>query len=472
MTMTDHDLLILHRHENTPDALRELVNRHIDMVHATARHQLRDPHLADDATQAVFLLLVRRAKSLPPDTIIAGWLFKATCNIAREIHRQNSRRQRREREANAMPTPNEPAFRAMAEEDRAVLHEAIARLPGTDRSAIVLHYLEGRSSAEVAAAIGASETAVRTRLFRAKDRLRTLLGRAGISITAAALAAFLETSKAHAAPAAILAQAHAIVQGTAPAASVQALVKGVLQMTLRTKQITLAGIVLMVAFFLGLLAMSLTSPANGKPATPATPASTQTAPAATSSSMPGAPLAIAQRMTPKDAVLGAYHDALAGNEDAFLAHFGGLSDDRKTIPPTDDQKSVLRAVVRVMHAFDQLLQAVGEKFGADARDGLAQRVPMQTVPDDVANSTVQMIDDDHAMVDIGNSGPGKVPVVRVGDTWLVDPAVLATLNAAAANDTEKKIDQINALTVAVRAGQFPDSASFSAAIAQVLQQKP
>ncbi len=549
--MTDRQLIDRYLTDASGDSLGEIVRRHIDMVHAAARQHSGNAALADDITQAVFLLLMRRAKSLPQEAVLAGWLYKTTWHVASEMRRQQQRRQNREREAQPMTsqaTTSAAECAAISEEDRAAVHAAIARLPVEDQSAIVMHYLEGKSSAEVAAAMKTSDAAVRTRLTRARERLRTFLRRAGVTLSAAAIAALLETSKAQAAPAALLAQVQALALGAAPAASVQSLVLGVLHMTLRAKQLATAAIVIVIALGIGLSAIALHNREQTLPwaeSAPATSVVAASAPATipTSSAiamkiiaieftgnadaeplrqrlvlhvgddfaqaavddqikrmLAGSPLlktlraemvpgenrigrgvilrfvadekddVVAAKKAAKDVVLAAYHDALTGNDEAFVMRFGLLGADGKAVALSDDQKNILRSVTRVMHAFDGLLAAVGEKFGPEARAQLNQMVPLGTDAAEVENSTVAVTDETHATVDMGNTGPGKVAVIRVGDAWLIDAGLLASLNVQMVQQAEQRLAQVNSLTAAVKAGQFPDAASFQKAIGAALQQ--
>ena len=91
--MTDHELLAQYTERHSNDAMCELISRHIDMVHAVAARELMDPHRADDATQAVFLVLMRRAPSISVKVCLAGWLFNTTRLVATQSRREARRRQ-------------------------------------------------------------------------------------------------------------------------------------------------------------------------------------------------------------------------------------------------------------------------------------------------------------------------------------------------------------------------------------------
>src|SRR5580658_2132508 len=98
----DSDLLTAYASARDPQAFRQLVQRHIDFVYASALRQLHDRHLAEDVVQAVFLLLAQKAAKIKPGTFIKGWLFNATRYVASNTRRAEIRRQIREREAAAM----------------------------------------------------------------------------------------------------------------------------------------------------------------------------------------------------------------------------------------------------------------------------------------------------------------------------------------------------------------------------------
>jgi RNA polymerase sigma factor (sigma-70 family) len=539
--MTDQELIARYVRDGSQDALGELVRRHIDMVHSAATQHAGDAALADDITQAVFLLLMRRAKSLHPDTILAGWLYKAAWHVAREMRRQNYRRQHRERETLPMTSVTQPDAAAISGEQRAAIQETIARLPAADRSAIVLHYLEGRPTAEIAIALATSDTAVRTRLTRARERLRTLLRRGGIALSAGALAAVLEASKVQAAPPAVLQKVLSLALGTAPAASVQSLVLGVIQLTARTKMLAACAIVAAIALGLGIAALVMLHdeppPPTGAAASAVAPLPAASAPAKKiiaiefagtadaaplrqalilkvgddfsetalrdqeramiaaastqlltlrTESVPGEnrlgkgyiirfiadekTAIAAARKDAKDLVLAAYRDALEGNEVQFVGRFGSLTAEGTLAPIGDDQKRLLIAVTRGMHAIDALMTAVGEKFGPEARAQLDRQMPTYIDAKAMHESTVMVSDDaQHAMVDMGTTGPGKVPVIRAGTQWYIDVGVLSTMNNGVVLQLEQRLEQIKALTAAVKAGQFQDAAAFQGAIGAALK---
>ncbi len=170
-------------------AFTQLVEHHLGLVHSAALRQVQDPALAADVTQAVFLLLARKARSFPRDVVLAGWLFRTTRFVASRALRAEHRRQRREQEAYAMQQSNPPddSWNRLAPE----LDEGLARLGAADRDALLLRFGEGRNHREVGLALGLNEEAAKKRVNRALDRLRGFFLSRGFTLTAVALGSVL-----------------------------------------------------------------------------------------------------------------------------------------------------------------------------------------------------------------------------------------------------------------------------------------
>ncbi len=98
LVMSDWDLLNEFAAKGSEDAFRQLVEHYLPQVRATAQRRLGNDHLADDVTQAVFILLARKASHLRPGTILPGWLHRTTCFVADRAGREAWRRQRRNEE--------------------------------------------------------------------------------------------------------------------------------------------------------------------------------------------------------------------------------------------------------------------------------------------------------------------------------------------------------------------------------------
>ncbi len=169
--MDDHQLLEEYALRGSDAAFTQLVERHLGLVHAAALRQVRDRALAADVAQAVFILLAQKAKTLRRGVVLTGWLFQTTRFIASRALRGEWRRQQREQEALDMQAldSTDPHWDRLAPE----LDEALAKLSGTDRDALLLRFAEGRNHREVGAALGLSEDAARKRVDRALERLRS-----------------------------------------------------------------------------------------------------------------------------------------------------------------------------------------------------------------------------------------------------------------------------------------------------------
>jgi RNA polymerase sigma factor (sigma-70 family) len=232
-------------------AFAALLRRHGPMVLAVCRRLLRDAHEAEDAFQATFLVLVHKARSLGRPEALGPWLHGVAYRAAAHA-RQAARRRARQREVAAMPVGG-PADEVVWRELRPVLDEELGRLPQKYRGALVLFYLEGKSTEEVARQLGCPKGTVLSRLARGRDRLRDRLVRRGVALSVWALVTVLAEKAAPAAVPAALAEgavkaAALTAAGQAAAgaipAGVAALTEGVLRSMLLSKLKVVAAVVL------------------------------------------------------------------------------------------------------------------------------------------------------------------------------------------------------------------------------------
>src|ERR1041385_2037541 len=98
----DLELLRAYGTNSSDEDFRTLLERHINLVYSAALRQVRNPQLAEEVTQTVFIVLARKANSLRPGTLLVGWLFRTTRFVAARAMRDEQRRQRREQEAAQM----------------------------------------------------------------------------------------------------------------------------------------------------------------------------------------------------------------------------------------------------------------------------------------------------------------------------------------------------------------------------------
>lgn len=187
-------------------AFRQIAGRHLKLVYSAALRMVNeDAALAQDITQLVFTNLARKARSLPADVILAGWLHRDTRFTALEWLRKERRRVQREQQAAAMNALETAGPEADWSHLRPVLDEVLDELDDPDRHALLLRFFQQQTFAEVGAALGLTDEAVRKRVDRALDRLRGALARRGVTSTAAGLAVLLGAHAVVTAPGALAA---------------------------------------------------------------------------------------------------------------------------------------------------------------------------------------------------------------------------------------------------------------------------
>ncbi len=251
------------------DAFEALVRLHGPMVLRVCRRVLRDAHDAEDAFQAAFLVLARKAASLGRPELLPNWLYGVAYRAALEV--KAARRRVRERQVAILPEP------AVADEAgawidlRPVLDQELSRLPDKYRSAVVLCDLEGRTRGDAARRLGVAEGTLSGRLTTARRMLARRLQRRGVALSAAALATALSQAAAPGAvPGALAAStveaAAAFAAGPAAGPAVHritVLTEGVLKAMLMTKLKTVAVLVLLVAGAAGAVAAVAVSQTEG-----------------------------------------------------------------------------------------------------------------------------------------------------------------------------------------------------------------
>jgi RNA polymerase sigma factor (sigma-70 family) len=161
------------------EAFRILVERHGAMVLGVCRSLMRDPHEAEDAFQATFLVLVRRSGSIRGRETIAPWLYGVASRVARRAKIRWARRRRREVATDVnIASPGGPAAESSGSEQP--LYEEIRQLPESLRVPLILCCLEGQSYDLAARRLGVRESTLRGRLHRARQRLEVRLKRRGL----------------------------------------------------------------------------------------------------------------------------------------------------------------------------------------------------------------------------------------------------------------------------------------------------
>jgi RNA polymerase sigma factor (sigma-70 family) len=246
--VTDAALLDRFLARRDEDAFAALVRRHGPMVFGVCRRVLRDPHDAEDAFQATFLVLVRKGPAVRSLRSVGNWLYGVARRTALEARRAAARRRAKEAGAMARSATEGDA----RDEVCAVLDEELARLPEKLRAPVVLCELEGKTRKEAARSLGWPEGTVASRLASARRVLAARLTRRGIAVPVGAVAASAagEASSAGV-PAGLVRLTVRVAVGRAVASSgVAALVKGVV-MTMLVKKLKACVGGLLVAVALG-----------------------------------------------------------------------------------------------------------------------------------------------------------------------------------------------------------------------------
>src|SRR6266516_2248571 len=197
--MQDAELLREYVTSRSDTAFAELVDRYVDFVYSTARRQLGDAQLAEEAAQVVFSLLVRKAVGLVDLPSLAGWLYRATCFSAARTLRTERRRRHHEQEAANM-TQDNANDDEIWERLSPMLDDALKQLEEQDRMAVLLRFFQKKPMREVGETLGVSEAAAKMRVCRAVERLREFFSKRGVAVGASGLATVLSANAVQAAP--------------------------------------------------------------------------------------------------------------------------------------------------------------------------------------------------------------------------------------------------------------------------------
>lgn len=202
---TDGQLLESFIHRRDEAALEVLVCRHAAMVWGVCRRGLQRHQDAEDAFQATFLVLVRKAASIKPRAMVGNWLYGVAHQTALKARATTMKRQAREKQVKGTPEPIAPE-QDLCSDLRPLLDQELSLLPDKYRVALILCDLEGKTRKEAAGQLSLPEGTLASRLARARTMLAKRLAQRGLVVSGGTLAGYLSEQAASAAvPSAVLA---------------------------------------------------------------------------------------------------------------------------------------------------------------------------------------------------------------------------------------------------------------------------
>jgi RNA polymerase sigma factor (sigma-70 family) len=269
--LSDSELLGRFLADREEAAFAILVQRHGPMVLGVCRRVLGNAASAEDAFQATFLVLARRAAAIRASGSLASWLYGVAQRIALKAKMQALARQKRERQVEIMPRA-EPLDEVTWTELRSVLDEAIAGLPEKYRAPLVLCYFQGKSYALAAQELGWAKGSLTRRIARGRELLRKQLVQRGITLSAGALATVL-CEKVDGAPVGAILTIHTIKAATRVTGGLPVLGGGLSQQAIALSQEAMQptlkanGKLLLLVLALGFAAGGVGLAASGGPST-------------------------------------------------------------------------------------------------------------------------------------------------------------------------------------------------------------
>jgi RNA polymerase sigma factor (sigma-70 family) len=214
----DEELLRRYATEASDEAFAALVQRHLNFVYGVALRQVGNPHEAEEVTQAVFIILARKARDLRHGKALSSWLFQAARLTARNFIRGKIRRRDRNEEAHMQSVISQSGTETWTQ-IAPFLNEALGDLNEKEREAILLRYFEGHNIREVGVTMGISEDAAEKRVVRGLEKLRGIFAKRGVAVTTAMLVGAIGVQSSQAAPASLAVAIVAAAKGSAASAA-------------------------------------------------------------------------------------------------------------------------------------------------------------------------------------------------------------------------------------------------------------
>lgn len=266
---TDGQLLARFIAQRDEAAFATLVRRHGPMIWGVCRRVVRSHHDAEDAFQAAFVVLARKAAAIRSREQLANWLYGVAYRTALKARDAALRRQARERQVALMPEP-ETVSPDLGHDWQPLLDEELSGLPEKYRVLIVLCYLEGRTRSQAARQLGVPEGTVAGRLARGRTLLAKRLARRGVVVSGATLAALIAAPAD--APASVVAATIKAAATGVLSKPVAALTEGVLKAMFLSRVKIIGLMLVLVLGVSGLAAGALAYRASGAEAAPVTAA--------------------------------------------------------------------------------------------------------------------------------------------------------------------------------------------------------
>jgi RNA polymerase sigma factor (sigma-70 family) len=403
--MDDWSLLQEYAHRGSKEALDSLVRSYLPMVYAAALRRVRDRHLAEDVTQIVFLVLMRRATRIKKSVVLGGWLYQVTAFTAANVLRSERRRRSYEQKAAAMKIDETEAPASGPEWIATldgVIDGAIASMPRKYRDAVVMRYFQGKSIHEVAEAQHLTDNAARQRLFRALAKLRRRLARNGVLETEDGIGAILTAAGAVAPPGDVAGRVLGSLHTAAVAKTLTPVLSAVLRSLIMAKLKSSLLVAVILLILLGVGGGVLYTITSG-PVSPSAAPPIAVQPAQPGLVNPTAPSPV--DVTPNGAVINTITAFRDGNVDTMIAQFESL---------TPDQQDSLR---KVFDAVSQLRSALSARFGKMLAERFLEAVQIDPTQSDI-NSVRRVqpkIDGDRAQMTIPRMG--VVDFVKIDGVW-------------------------------------------------------
>jgi len=216
--MDDAHLLQEYVETASQEAFGQLVSKHIGFVYSAALRNVHDRHVAEEITQAVFIVLARKASTLRHEAVLSSWLLSTTRYASLGHMKMAARRKRHERRAAEMAkTVWEEEADTRWPQYEGDLDAALASLREGDRKAVMLRFYEHKSFDEIAHILGTAEEAARKRVSRAVEKLRGYFGVSARTLPATMVTYYLYNKLAAPAPAELTAKITAAATKSATA---------------------------------------------------------------------------------------------------------------------------------------------------------------------------------------------------------------------------------------------------------------